>query len=89
MSWCKFWEFAVKLHPSLNRSKVTIISDQCKGSIGAVKKHVPHAFHFHCSYHCLNNIALKCKGGKSKNSPHWVFKKLLACHNIQALDEPN
>ena len=86
MSWSKFWKFAVEVHPSLNRPEVTIITDQCKGSIGAIRKYVPHAFNFHCSYHRLSNVLVKCKGGSGKHSPHWVFHRLLACNNMASLE---
>jgi hypothetical protein len=85
-SWLKFWKFAVEVHPSLNRPQVTIITDQCKGSIAAIKEYAPNAYNFHCSYHRLKNVLLKCRGGDGKNSPHWVFRKLLACNNMAALD---
>ncbi len=41
-SWGKFWKFVSFHHPSLNDS-ITIITDQDKGSIAAIKEYMPNA----------------------------------------------
>ena len=82
VSWSKFWQFAVETHPCLNRPDVTIITDQCKGSIGAIREHAAAAFNFHCTYHRLDNVIKYCKGGESKFSPHWVMRRLIACNRL-------
>ena len=84
--WCKFWEFAVETHPSLNEPDVTIITDQCKGSIGAISKFVPKAVNFHCTFHRLGNVIKKCKGGKAKHSPHWIMRNCIGCNNMASLE---
>lgn len=81
-SWSKFWKFAIDVHPSINSTEVTIITNQCKGSVSAICEFAPNAFNFHCSYHRLQNIALRCKGGRGKHSPQYVFKELLGCNNV-------
>ncbi len=30
-NWTKFWEYVLKLHPSMNSGYITIITDQDKG----------------------------------------------------------
>jgi hypothetical protein len=86
-NWCKFWDFAVATHPSLNHPEVTIITDQCKGSIGAIKKFAPSVVNFHCTFHRLDNVIKKCKGGKTKHSsPHWIVKTLIGCNNVATLN---
>ena len=35
-SWKKFWEFIHKTHTTMNRPNVTIVTDQDKGSMGAI-----------------------------------------------------
>ena len=57
--WTKFWDFAVQIHPSLNSSEITIITDQDKGQIAAIAECMPNAFHFHCTVHCQQNISKK------------------------------
>ena len=34
--WTKFWNFAVRNHPCLNLSEITIITDQDKGQIAVI-----------------------------------------------------
>ena len=86
MSWSAFCKFTAKLHPTLNEPDVTIITDRCKGSIAAINEYFPIAFQFHCSYHRAANILLNCKGGKSKHSPHWLFRTLVNCGSVQSLN---
>ena len=78
-AWMSFCKFIADLHPSINEPDVTIITDQCKGSIAAIRDYFPNAFHFHCSYHHAGNILLHCKGGKGKHSPPWLFRILVNC----------
>ena len=84
--WAKFFRFAVQVHPHLNKAEVTIITDQCKGSTAAIRDILPNAYHFYCSYHRLQNIALKCRGGRGRMSPHGVFRQMLACNNVWDLE---
>jgi hypothetical protein len=34
--WATFWNFVLRVHPSLNSPEITILTDQDKGSIAAV-----------------------------------------------------
>ena len=67
--WTKFWNFAVNIHPSLNLSEITIITDQDKGQIAAIAECVPNVFHFYCTVHCQQNNVSKfsMKADKPKN----------------------
>ena len=28
------------------------------------------------------NVAKNCKGGRDKDTPHWIFKQYLSCNNM-------
>lgn len=86
-SWMAFIKFVAGIHPMLNHPDVTIITDQSKGSIAAINQYLPQAFQFHCSYHRAANVLLQLKGGKSKHSPHWVFKALVNCGSVNELQQ--
>jgi hypothetical protein len=81
-SWGNFWRFAVKHHPSLNKALVTLITDQDKGSIHAIKEYVDSSHHFHCSWHRKGNIMKSCGGGKKVNSGWWYFNQLVNCSTV-------
>ena len=50
-NWSRFWAFVKRAHPIINMEGKTIITDQDKGSIAAVKEIIPLAAQFMCSYH--------------------------------------
>ena len=58
ISWTKFWNFVKDVHgqDGLNHPSVTIITDQDKGSKGAIEAVLPHVANFHCSWHRRSNI---------------------------------
>ena len=56
VGWEPFWQFALGVHPGLNHTKNTFITDQAKGLIKSVKDVMSNAGHFHCSYHRKKNI---------------------------------
>ena len=85
-SWCKFWEFAASVHPSLNCEENTIITDQDKGSKAAISIILPHVFNFHCSYHRRQNILKHCKGGSQVYKALWMFNQLVAAPNMAVLN---
>jgi hypothetical protein len=58
----EFWCFIVRTHPSINRADVTIVTDQDKGSMGAIEELVLAVGHFICSWHCRKNIIKQCGG---------------------------
>jgi len=70
-----------KIHPTINRPEVTIISDQDKGSIAAIQAVLPQVHHFHCSWHRRANItkAFGNKDGTVEMSANWMFNVLANC----------
>jgi hypothetical protein len=62
-TWKQFWEFCVDIHPTMNQAQVTIVTDQDKGQMTAIARHMKLAGHFHCSWHQRQNIIKKCGGG--------------------------
>jgi hypothetical protein len=78
-SWGEFWKFAAYHHPYLNDPKVTVITDQDKGSIHAIKAYLEAAHHYHCAWHRGGNIIKMCGGGKKTYSGWWYFNQLLQC----------
>ena len=84
--WGLFWKFAKTLHPTIDQRTVTIITDQQKGSIEAMKEVVPLAVNFFCSYHRKKNIAIHVKGGKGEFSCHWYYELLVGQSSMGALE---
>ena len=88
LGWQSFWKFIVDIHPCLNMTDITIVSDQDKGLFSAIAEVVPEAVNFHCSYHRSQNILKMCGGGKSGNKVYsalWVFNRLLQCRTVQQI----
>ena len=54
--WKEFWRFIVQTHPSINRADVTIVTDQDKGSMGAIEEILSAVGHFFCAWHRRKNI---------------------------------
>ncbi len=54
--WMEFWDFAKSLHPSMDDTRVTIITDQAKGLTQSIAEVITLRGHFHCSYHRHKNI---------------------------------
>jgi hypothetical protein len=87
-NWTHFWEFVVNVHPTINRPQLTILTDQDKGSINAVRGCIPEAFNFHCSFHRKENIIKNCgcASGKNPKSALFLFNLLLRnCINLDQL----
>ena len=85
--WQRFWSFVKQHHPCLNDPKVTIITDQQKGSIEAMQEVLPHAVNFFCSYHRTKNIREQVKGGVGEYSCHWYYNLLLKCGRIETINK--
>jgi hypothetical protein len=84
-SWKEFWRFIVKTHPSINRADVTIVTDQDKGSMGAIDEILPAVGHFFCAWHRRKNIIKQC-GGSSGRVPYsalWVYNKLIEYRSVE------
>ena len=73
-SWKAFWHFIIKMHPSINRADITIVTDQDKGSTGAIEEILPSGGHFFCSWHRRKNIVKMCSAssGRVPYSALWV-----------------
>jgi hypothetical protein len=87
-SWKEFWQFIVKTHPSMNRADITVITDQDKGSTGAIKQILPSVGHFFCSWHRRKNIIIN-RGGASGCIPYstlWMYNKLSECRSVEQFD---
>ncbi len=87
-NWTKFWEYVLKLHPSMNSGYITIITDQDKGQKNAIVRHLQRVGHFHCSWHCRQNIIKMCgKGsGKTHYSALWMYNKLMCCSTLAKIE---
>ena len=85
--WERFWLFVKSRHPCLNDPKVTIITDQQKGSIEAMRQVLPNAVNFFCSYHRTKNIKEQVKGGVGEYSCHWYYNLLLGCGRIETINK--
>jgi hypothetical protein len=75
--WKLFWNFEKSVHPSMDDSRVTIITDQAKGLTESIADVIPLTGHFHCSYHRCQNIIKFVKGGSQKYSCLWLYNKLM------------
>jgi hypothetical protein len=52
-----------------------------------VKRVLPAAGHFHCSYHRRKNIEKYCKGGKKAYSGSWLYNKLLGAMTKDEIEQ--
>jgi hypothetical protein len=82
-NWTKFWEYVLKLHPSMNSGCITIITDQDEGKKNTIARQLQQVGHFHCSWHCHQNIIKRYGGGSGKTqySALWMYHKLMRCCN--------
>jgi hypothetical protein len=76
ISWTKFWNFVKDVHgeDDFGHPCTTIITDQDKGSKGAIADVFPHIANFHCSWHRRSNIL--------KASMHLVVSFLVCCTEL-------
>ena len=86
-NWSLFLSFVAREHPTINRTQVTILTDQDKGSKQAIADCIPQAFNFLCAFHRRQNIIAKCGGGNGKKpgTALWMYNKLSNCPNIDVL----
>jgi hypothetical protein len=84
-NWTTFWTCLNQVHPHINQSNMTIMTDQDKGSIESVKLIIPNAAQFFCSYHRRCNIIKTCGGGIGYKplSALWMFNLLSSCSTIE------
>jgi hypothetical protein len=88
-SWKQFWDFIHKTHPTMNRPDVTLVTDQDKGSEGAISAVMKDCGHFFCAWHRKENIIKQCGGssGKVPYSALWVYNRLKECRSIEHFDK--
>jgi hypothetical protein len=77
--WTRFWKFVLRIHPTIQEPKNTIITDQQKGSIPALADVLPAVVNFFCSFHRRENIKKFVKGGTGEYSCWWFYNLLLKC----------
>jgi len=88
LGWQAFWKFVIEIHPCLNQTDVTIVTDQDKGLFSAISDEVSLAVNFHCSYHRSQNILKMCGGGKGGTKMYsalWVYNRLLSCRTVNQI----
>ncbi len=85
--WMDFWDFAKLVHPSIDDTRVTIITDQAKGLTQSIADVLPLTEHFHCSYHRRQNILKFVRGGTQKYSCLWLYNKLLKAKTICEIEQ--
>jgi hypothetical protein len=87
-NWSIFWNFVKGLHPCLDASCKTFLTDQDKGCLSALEDTFELAGQFMCSFHRRQNIVKNCGRGKGKipYSALWVYNMLTSCHNMDALE---
>jgi hypothetical protein len=88
-SWKDFWRFIHRTHPTMNRTDATIVTDQDKGSKGAIAEVMTVCGHFFCAWHRRQNIIKQC-GGSSGRVPYsaiWVYNKLTECRSVEHFEQ--
>ena len=83
-----FGDFAKSVHPSIDDTRVTIITDQAKGLTQLVAEVLPLTGHFHCSYHRHQNILKFVRGDSQKYSCFlWLYNKLMKAKTICEIEQ--
>jgi hypothetical protein len=83
------WDFAKLVHPSIDDTRVTIITDQAKGLTQLIANVLPSTGHFNGSYHRHQNI-LKFVGGGTQNQKYsclWLYNKLMKTKTICEIEQ--
>jgi hypothetical protein len=83
-TWSQFWKYCLDLHPCIDSGNITIITNQDKGQKNAISEYLRSVGHFHCLFHCPQNIIKMCGGGGGKvpNSVLWMYNKLMRCRSV-------
>jgi hypothetical protein len=82
-----FWDFAKLVHPSIDDTRVTIITDQAKGLTQSIADVLPLTGNFHCSYHRHQNILKFVGGGTQKYSCLWLYNKLMQAKTLCQIEQ--
>jgi hypothetical protein len=73
--WMNFWDFAKLVHPSIDDTRVKIITDQAKVLTQLIADVLPLTGNFCCSYHRRQNILKFVGGDTQKYSCLWLYNK--------------
>jgi len=68
----------------MNMPNVTIVTDQDRGSMGAIAEVMTDCGYFFCAWHRQQNIIKQC-GGSSGRVPYsalWVYNRLTECRSV-------
>ncbi len=86
-TWRQFWKYALELHSYISFGDITIITNLDKGQKNSIAEHLWLVGHFHCSYHCCQNIIKMCGGGGGKvlNSAIW-YNMLMCCRSVALIE---
>jgi hypothetical protein len=82
-----FWDFAKSVHPSIDDTRVTIITDQPKGLTQLIADILTLTGHFHCSCHRRQNILKFVKGGTQKYFCLWLYNKLMKAKTLCQIEQ--
>jgi hypothetical protein len=85
--WIDFWDFVKSVHPSIDDTRVRIITDQAKGLTQSIAEVLPSTGHFHCSYHRHQNIVKFVGGGTHKYFCLWLYNKLVKAKTICEIEQ--
>ncbi len=85
--WFDFWEFAKSVHPSIDDTRVTIITNQAKGLTQSIADVLPSTGHFNYSYHRHQNILKFVGGGTQKYSCLWLYNKLMKAKTLCQIEQ--
>jgi hypothetical protein len=80
--WMDFWDFAKLVHPFIDDTRVTIITDQAKGLTQSIADILPLTRYFHCQ-----NILKFVGGGTQKYSCLWLYNKLMKAKTICEIEQ--
>ncbi len=82
-----FWDFAKSVHPSIDDTRVMIITDQATRLTQLIADVLPSTGHFHCSYHMGQNILKIVRGGTQKYSCLWLYNKLMKVKTLCQIEQ--
>ncbi len=85
--WFDFGDFAKLVNPSIDDTRVTIITDQAKGLTQSIADVLPLTGHFHCSYHRRQNILKFVGGGTQKYSCLQLYNKLMKAKTLCQIEQ--
>ena len=87
-TWRQFLNYCLELHPCIDSGKIRIITDQDKVQKNSISEYLQSVGHFHCWYHCWQNIIKMCRGGGGyvPNSALWMYNKLMRCRSVALIN---